>query len=44
MAKFRNFIIRSYDDVDDSIVYEIFKNHLVDFINFIDEIRNYLNK
>ena len=44
MAKFRNFIIHPYDDVDDSIVYEIFKNHLVDFISFIDEIRNYLNK
>jgi len=43
MAKFRNLIIHSYDYVDDSVVYGIFKNRLTDFKTFIDEIRNYLN-
>lgn len=43
MAKFRNLIIHSYDYVDDSVVYVIFKNRLTDFKTFIDEIRNYLN-
>jgi len=43
MAKFRNLIIHSYDYVDDSVVYGIFKNRLTDFKTFIDEIRNYLD-
>ena len=44
MAKFRNLIIHSYDDIDDSIVYGIFKNRLSDFTDFINEIRKYLDK
>lgn len=44
MARFRNLIIHSYDYIDDSIVYEIFKNHLPDFTDFINEIRKYLDR
>lgn len=44
MAKFRNLILHSYDYVDDSVVYGIFKNHLTDFTKFVDEIRNYISE
>ena len=44
MARFRNLIIHSYDYVDDSVVYGIFKNHIKDFDIFAKEIRRYIKE
>lgn len=37
---YRNVAVHSYDDVDLSITYEIARDHLQDFKNFIKEIRH----
>ena len=44
MASFRNLIVHYYEKIDDSIVYNIFKNNLSDFDLFIDRILRYINK
>lgn len=38
MARFRNRIVHMYDDVDDNQVYEILRNHLGDFDDFVEAI------
>lgn len=42
MARFRNRLIHLYDDVDDSITFDIFSNRLSDFEDFVNVIRGYL--
>ncbi|MDI6715784.1 MAG: DUF86 domain-containing protein [Actinomycetota bacterium] len=44
MARFRNILIHTYDSVDDSITYGIYKQRLGDFKVFVREIRDYLVK
>jgi len=43
MARFRNLLVHLYDDVDDSIVYSIYKERLSDFELFIEDIRKFLS-
>ena len=38
MAKFRNVITRNYEELDYEIVYDIFKNRLIDIEDFINVI------
>lgn len=42
MARFRNLLIHSYDDVDDAVTYGIYKGRLGDFTAFTTAIRGYL--
>ncbi|CAN2040831.1 DUF86 domain-containing protein [Candidatus Magnetomoraceae bacterium gMMP-15] len=42
MAKYRNLIIHSYDGVDDTITFGIYKKRLSDFRLFISSVRQYL--
>jgi len=44
MVRFRNILIHAYDDIDDSITYDIFTKHIQDFRTFIEVIRKYLQK
>jgi len=38
MAKFRNVITHDYEELDYEIVYDIFKNRLIDVEDFINTI------
>lgn len=42
MARFRNRLIHIYDDVDDSITFDIYSNRLSDFDDFVNVIRGYI--
>lgn len=42
MARFRNRLIHLYDDVDDTITFDIFSDRLTDFEDFVNVIRGYL--
>ncbi|MCL5073292.1 MAG: DUF86 domain-containing protein [Actinobacteria bacterium] len=42
MAKFRNIITHDYEELDYEIVYDIFKNRIVDIENFINIIQDKL--
>ena len=44
MVRFRNILIHTYDGIDDSITYEIYKQRLEDFRTFINSIRAFLQK
>jgi uncharacterized protein YutE (UPF0331/DUF86 family) len=38
MAKFRNIVVHHYDQIDESIVVDILRNHLGDFLLFRDAV------
>jgi uncharacterized protein YutE (UPF0331/DUF86 family) len=38
MAKFRNIVVHQYDQIDDTIVVDILRNHLDDFVLFRDAV------
>jgi uncharacterized protein YutE (UPF0331/DUF86 family) len=38
MAKFRNVIAHDYEELDYEIIYDIFKNRLIDIEDFINTI------
>lgn len=42
MAKFRNRLVHLYWEVDDKTVYQILKNHLVDFKRFLGSFADFL--
>ncbi|MBL6955326.1 MAG: DUF86 domain-containing protein [Chlorobium phaeobacteroides] len=42
LARFRNRLIHIYDDVDDSITFDIYSNRLSDFDDFVNVIRGYI--
>jgi uncharacterized protein YutE (UPF0331/DUF86 family) len=42
MARFRNRLIHVYDDVDDTITFEVYKKHLKDFDLFARLIRSFM--
>ena len=42
IASFRNILVHHYEKVDDSIVYDIFKNHLSDLENYVKYILRWL--
>jgi uncharacterized protein YutE (UPF0331/DUF86 family) len=42
MARFRNRLVHFYYRVDDKEVYDILKNNLLDFENFIESIELFL--
>ncbi len=45
MAETRNVLVRGYDKVEDSVIYEVMKRHLDDFAVFLKEIKkNYLER
>lgn len=44
IASFRNILVHHYEKVDDSIVYDIFKNHLVDIERYISHILVWIEK
>jgi uncharacterized protein YutE (UPF0331/DUF86 family) len=45
MAGTRNVLVRGYDKVEDSVIYEVMKRHLDDFAVFLKEIKkNYLER
>jgi uncharacterized protein YutE (UPF0331/DUF86 family) len=43
-VEFRNLLVHYYENVDDAIVYGIFKNDLSDFDLFVDRIVHFLGK
>jgi uncharacterized protein YutE (UPF0331/DUF86 family) len=44
MAKFRNIVVHNYDEVDASIVVNILKGHLGDFLTYKNAIINILKE
>jgi len=44
IASFRNLLVHYYDNVDDEIVYGIFKNNLSDLDLFVERIISFLGK
>ena len=44
MAKFRNIVVHNYDEVDASIVVNILKGHLGDFLTYKNAIINLLKE
>lgn len=44
MASFRNILVHSYENIDDEVVFGIFKNHLSDFDLFIRYVARYIDK
>lgn len=44
MAKFRNIIVHGYDKVDETIVVNILKNRLNDFIDYRDKILVFIKR
>jgi uncharacterized protein YutE (UPF0331/DUF86 family) len=44
MASFRNLLVHHYDNVDNGVVFGIFKNRLGDFDLFMEYILEYLKK
>jgi uncharacterized protein YutE (UPF0331/DUF86 family) len=43
MARFRNLLVHLYDEVDDAVVYSIYRERLSDFKLFIADIRRFLS-
>jgi len=43
MARFRNLLVHLYDEVDDAVVYSIYRERLSDFKLFITDIRRFLS-
>jgi len=41
---FRNIAVHNYDEIDLNLTYKIADEHLDDFIEFIREIQNYIDK
>jgi len=44
MAAFRNLIVHYYEQIDDEVVFGIFKKNLKDFVLFVSEISQFLQK
>ncbi len=43
MASFRNLLVHRYENVEDELVFGIFKKHLADFELFIDLVAGWMN-
>ena len=43
MARFRNLLVHLYDEVDDAVVYSIYRERVSDFKLFITDIRRFLS-
>jgi uncharacterized protein YutE (UPF0331/DUF86 family) len=44
MISFRNLLVHYYERIDDTIVFGVFKRHLVDFDHFIETITAFLQQ
>lgn len=44
MAAFRNLIVHYYERVDDQVVFDVFKQHTKDFLDFAESIAAFLTK
>lgn len=44
MRKFRNIVVHRYGKIDDQIAFSILSDHLADFGEFVDRIRELLKK
>ena len=44
ITSFRNLLVHYYANVDDEIVYGVFRNNLSDFDLFVERITNFLGK
>ncbi len=42
IASFRNILVKHYEKIDDSIVYDIFNNYLGDLENYVKYILKWL--
>lgn len=42
LASFKNFIVHSYDKIDDKIVFNVAKNKLKDIKQIVNELKNYV--
>ena len=43
MKGFRNILVHRYGGIDDALTYEFFNENIIDFDEFITEIREYIN-
>ncbi len=44
MAGTRNTLVHGYDRIDDALIYGIIKNHLNNFEDFLNQVRDYARK
>lgn len=41
MAGTRNILVHGYDRIDDALIYGIIKKHLINFEDFLNQVRDY---